>query len=326
MPTHAQNMVTTDESTSRWAKPSVLVTNDDGVEAIGLLSIVRALHSAGHPVLVVAPRGEQSASGMRLTLRTPLRIETHPDLESQIYMNEGPPISILSVEGTPCDSVIVALEGAIGGMTKGIRPALCVSGINLGPNLSLDVLHSGTVSAAREASMYGLPSIATSLADYQSGDFSDATEATMRVVDKVSGLIGDTPPSLMRPMGQESKPNMTEWQHPVNHFLHANILLNLNIPSEWNGSFTTGPHGARWYKAPTSIKEGTTGTTVEVGAATIVNEGPHGSDTHTVDSGGCAITAMPTWPQLHPLSVPDGILAEANQGDGDGFPSWLSSQ
>ena len=157
MPTHAQNMVTTDESTSRWAKPSVLVTNDDGVEAIGLLSIVRALHSAGHPVLVVAPRGEQSASGMRLTLRAPLRIETHPDLESQIWINEGPPISILSVEGTPCDSVIVALEGAIGGMTKGIRPALCVSGINLGPNLSLDVLHSGTVSAAREASMYGLP-------------------------------------------------------------------------------------------------------------------------------------------------------------------------
>ena len=174
--------------------------------------------------------------------------------------------------------------------------------------------------------MYGLPSIATSLADYQSGDFSGATEATMRVVDKVSGLIGDTPPSLMRPMGQESKPNMAEWQHPVNHFLHANILLNLNIPSGWNGSFTTGPHGARWYKAPTSIKEGTTGTTVEVGAATIVNEGPHGSDTHTVDSGGCAITAMPTWPQLHPLSVPDGILEEANQRDGDGFPSWLSSQ
>ena len=74
---------------SQWVKPPVLVTNDDGVEAMGL-SIVRALHSAGHPVLVVAPRGEQSASGMRLTLRTPLRIETHPDLESQIYMNEGP--------------------------------------------------------------------------------------------------------------------------------------------------------------------------------------------------------------------------------------------
>ena len=91
-------MDSTEGTASQWVKPPVLVTNDDGVEAMGLLSIVRALHLAGHPVLVVAPRGEQSASGMRLTLRQPLRIETHPDLESQIYSNEGPPISILSVE------------------------------------------------------------------------------------------------------------------------------------------------------------------------------------------------------------------------------------
>ena len=88
-------------------KPPILVTNDDGVEAKGLLSLVSALHSAGHPVLVVAPRGEQSASGMRLTLRKPLAIDSHPDLESQICVTGGPPISILSVEGTPCDSVIV---------------------------------------------------------------------------------------------------------------------------------------------------------------------------------------------------------------------------
>ena len=114
-------------------KPPILVTNDDGVEALGLLSIVAALHSAGHPVLVVAPRGEQSASGMRLTLRKPLRIESHVDLEAKIANTGGPPLSILSVEGTPCDSVIVALEGSIGDLTKGIRPVLCVSGVNLGP-------------------------------------------------------------------------------------------------------------------------------------------------------------------------------------------------
>ena len=144
-------------------KAPILVTNDDGVEAVGLLSIVAALHSAGHPVLVVAPRGEQSASGMRLTLRKPLRIEPHVDLEAQVSNPDGPPLSILSVEGTPCDSVIVALEGSIGDLTKGIRPVLCVSGGTWAQPL-LDVLHSGTVSAAREASMYGLPSIATSLA------------------------------------------------------------------------------------------------------------------------------------------------------------------
>ena len=307
-------------------KPPILVTNDDGVEAKGLLSLVSALHSAGHPVLVVAPRGEQSASGMRLTLRKPLAIDSHPDLESQISVTGGPPISILSVEGTPCDSVIVALEGALGDLTKDINPILCVSGINFGPNLSLDVLHSGTVSAAREASMYGLPSIATSLADYGSDNFEGAVKATMRVVEMASELLQDPPPSLMRPKGQDSKPCTEEFSDPVHHFLHANILLNLNIPSNWDRRFVTGPHGARWYKAPTKISKGTTGTTIEVGAATIINEGPLGSDTHTVDSGGCSITVMPTWPQLHPLSVPDEILAEANHNKEDGFPKWLSSQ
>ena len=68
------------------------------------------------------------------------------------------------------------------------------------------------------------------------------------------------------------------------------------------------------------------GMTVEVGAATVVNEGQVGTDTHTVDSLGCSITVMPTWPQLHPLAVPDEILSIANQPDVDGFPEWLSSQ
>ena len=307
-------------------KPPILVTNDDGVEALGLLSIVAALHSAGHPVLVVAPRGEQSASGMRLTLRKPLRIESHVDLEAQIANTGGPPLSILSVEGTPCDSVIVALEGSIGDLTKGIRPVLCVSGVNLGPNLSLDVLHSGTVSAAREASMYGLPSIATSLADYDPQSFDGAVEATMRIIAMATAHLHTPLPSLMRPNGRDSKPGPGGWQHPASHFLHANLMLNLNIPARWNGRFMSGPHGARWYKAPTRINQGPSGMTVEVGAATVVNEGQVGTDTHTVDSLGCSITVMPTWPQLHPLAVPDEILSIANQPDVEGFPEWLSSQ
>ena len=118
------------------------------------------------------------------------------DLEAQIANTDGPPLSILSVEGTPCDSVIVALEGSIGDLTKGIRPVLCVSGVNLGPNLSLDVLHSGTVSAAREASMYGLPSIATSLADYDPKSFDGAVEATMRIIAMASAQLQTHSPHL----------------------------------------------------------------------------------------------------------------------------------
>ena len=67
-----------------------------------------------------------------------------------------------------------------------IRPWLCISGINRGPNLSVDVLHSGTVSAAREASLYGLPSLSVSLATYSHQDYSQSIEATLALVERLS--------------------------------------------------------------------------------------------------------------------------------------------
>ena len=307
-------------------RPSILVTNDDGVEAPGLFALISKLHSEGFPVLVVAPRGEQSASGMRLTLRKPMRIEIHSDIERSIRINQDVPLVVMSVEGTPCDAVIVAIEGAIDQHRMGIKPSLCVSGINLGPNLSVDVLHSGTVSAAREASMYGLPSISTSLADYNESEFGGAVDATMKIIEKAANIIKTPPPSFMRPEGAESKPSGPDKDLPLSQFLHGNMMLNVNVPSNWNGIYRTGPHGARWYTAPTRISDTAEGQFVEVGAATIINEGDEGSDTATIEGGGCSITAMPVWPQLHPLSVSDSILEEANTSDQEGFPAWLSSQ
>ena len=307
-------------------RPSILVTNDDGVEAPGLFALVSKLHSEGFPVLVVAPRGEQSASGMRLTLRKPMRIETHSDIERSIRVDSDVPLAVISVDGTPCDAVILAVEGAIDQHRMGIKPSLCVSGINLGPNLSVDVLHSGTVSAAREASMYGLPSISTSLADYNESEFLGAVNATMRVIEKAVSIIKTPPPSFMRREGAESKPSGEDKNLPISQFLHGNMMLNVNVPSNWNGTYRTGPHGARWYTAPTRISDTDDGQFVEVGAATIINEGEEGSDIATIENGGCSITAMPVWPQLHPLSVPDPILKEANISDQEGFPAWLSSQ
>ena len=308
------------------ARPSILVTNDDGVEAPGLFALVSKLHSEGFPVLVVAPRGEQSASGMRLTLRKPMRIETHPDIERSIRMNSDIPLVVMSVEGTPCDAVIVAIEGAIEQHRVGIKPSLCVSGINLGPNLSVDVLHSGTVSAARQASMYGLPSISTSLADYNESEFGEAADATMKIIEKIVNIVKTPPPSFKRKEGVKSKPPGSEKELPLSHFLHGNMMLNINVPSDWNGIYRTGPHGARWYSAPTRVSNTAEGQFVEVGAATIINEGDEGSDTDTIEGGGCSITAMPVWPQLHPLSVPDSVLEKANTSNQEGFPGWLSSQ
>ena len=307
-------------------RPSILVTNDDGVEAPGLFALVSKLHSEGFPVLVVAPRGEQSASGMRLTLRKPMRIEIHSDIERSIRKNPDVPLVVMSVEGTPCDAVIVAIEGAIDQHRMGIKPSLCVSGINLGPNLSVDVLHSGTVSAAREASMYGIPSISTSLADYKESEFGGAADATIEIIDKIVDIIKTPPLSFMRPEGAKSKPSESDKDLPLSHFLHGNIMLNINVPSNWNRIYRTGPHGARWYAAPTRISNTSEGQFVEVGAATIINEGDEGSDTATIEGGGCSITAMPVWPQLHPLSVPDLVLEKANASNHEGFPAWLSSQ
>lgn len=308
------------------SRPSILVTNDDGVEAPGLFALVSKLHSEGFPVLVVAPRGEQSASGMRLTLRKPMRIEIHSDIERSIRKNPDVPLVVMSVEGTPCDAVIVAIEGAIDQHRMGIKPSLCVSGINLGPNLSVDVLHSGTVSAAREASMYGIPSISTSLADYKESEFGGAADATMEIIEKIVNIIKTPPLSFMRTEGAKSKPSEADKDLPLSHFLHGNIMLNVNVPSNWNGIYRTGPHGARWYAAPTRISNTSEGQFVEVGAATIINEGDEGSDTATIEGGGCSITAMPVWPQLHPLSVPDLVLEKANASNHEGFPAWLSSQ
>src|SRR2546423_11979408 len=126
--------------------PILLVTNDDGVHAAGLAALATALDDLGD-VYVVAPEREQSACGHALTLHRPLRVE--PVRERWFAVN-----------GTPSDCVNLAV---LGFMPE--RPVLVVSGINHGGNLGDDVTYSGTVSAAMEATLLGVPAIAVSLLD-----------------------------------------------------------------------------------------------------------------------------------------------------------------
>ena len=100
---------------------------------------------------------------MRLSLGSNLKFEEREDLANSISKPNGPPLRMFSLDGSPCDCVIVAIDGGLDHWVPEMKPTLCVSGINQGPNLSVDVMHSGTVSAARESGLYGLPSIATSL-------------------------------------------------------------------------------------------------------------------------------------------------------------------
>ncbi len=127
----------------------VLVSNDDGIHANGLRTLVDRL-SRKYEVYVVAPDRERSATGHALTLHKPLRIDE---------IDIGLPVAqAFAVTGTPSDCVKIALNALLD-----VKIDVVVAGINHGPNLGVDVLYSGTVSAALEGAINGLPSIATSL-------------------------------------------------------------------------------------------------------------------------------------------------------------------
>lgn len=127
-------------------RPLILLSNDDGFRAPGLLEARRALVEIGD-VVVCAPHGEQSASSHSISLTTPLRLREHEP-------------GVFSVDGTPADCVYVALCSH--GRVLPRRPDLVVSGINHGLNLAGDVFYSGTVAAAREAALRGLRGLALS--------------------------------------------------------------------------------------------------------------------------------------------------------------------
>ncbi len=133
--------------------PVLLVTNDDGIHAAGLAALARAVEELGD-VYVIAPEREQSACGHALTLHRPLRVERLGDRR-------------FAVNGTPSDCVNLAVLGFLPE-----RPVLILAGINHGSNLGDDVTYSGTVSAAMEGTLLGVPSMAVSLAG--GGNFEEA--------------------------------------------------------------------------------------------------------------------------------------------------------
>jgi 5'-nucleotidase len=147
----------------------ILITNDDGVYAAGLAALHKSL-SQKHQVIVVAPETEQSAVGHAITLSDPLRVRPL-----------GPPNGFkgYAVAGTPADCVKLALF-----QLADDPPELVVSGINRGANLGFNLLYSGTVSAASEAALQGIPSIAVSLASHDpQADFDYAAKVAEHIVE-----------------------------------------------------------------------------------------------------------------------------------------------
>ena len=138
-------------------EPKILITNDDGIFSDGILALWQALSTIGE-TLVVAPNQERSASSHSITLNDPIRTQ-------HIEIKEG--FNGWSVNGTPTDCVKIAVRTLSDNL-----PDLVVSGINHGSNLGKNVLYSGTVSAAAEGTMLGIPSIAISLASNKADDFN----------------------------------------------------------------------------------------------------------------------------------------------------------
>ena len=168
----------------------ILVCNDDGIRSEGIQTLAAALEPLGD-VFVVAPDREQSAAGHSLTLHRPLRVE---EVASRQF----------AIDGTPTDCVNLAVSGILSQ-----RPDLVVSGINKGANLGDDITYSGTVSAAMEGTLLGIPSVAISLAGRTQFDFGPAAEFSARLLAQV-----------------------------IEQGLPPNTLLNVNIPDRTREAMT----------------------------------------------------------------------------------------
>lgn len=169
-------------------RPLILVTNDDGMFAPGIRALVEAVQPLGE-VLVVAPDSPQSGKGHAITISEPLRL-------NKVHLMDG--VESYECTGTPVDCVKLARHV----LCKGRKVALCVSGINHGNNASINIIYSGTMSAAMEASLEGIPSIGFSLLDY-------SFEADFTAAKKYAELI-------------------SRWVMQNNQESH--LLLNVNIP------------------------------------------------------------------------------------------------
>lgn len=152
---------------------NLLISNDDGIFALGIRTLADTLAEAGYHVTVVCPDRERSATGHGLTLHDPIRAE----IVNSIF---HPAVKAWSCSGTPSDCVKLALGALVDS-----PPDLVLSGINHGSNLGTDILYSGTVSAAMEGVIEGIPSIAFSLASYTSLEFQVAAIFAKQLVTQL---------------------------------------------------------------------------------------------------------------------------------------------
>ena len=227
----------------------LLCTNDDGYLAAGLGVLARAARSLGE-VTIVAPDREQSATSHSLTIHHPLRVRRASD-GAQV------------VDGTPTDCVILAV-----GELLPHRPDVCLSGINHGPNMGEDVLYSGTVAAAMEATVLGIPSIAFSYGGV--------------AFEEIEGWEPLVSALLARILGQESFPDDT--------------LLSVNLPpvhpGDVKGVRVTSLGRRRYSDSLTRARDPSGREYFWIGGGVTAWHGPADSDFRAVEEGYVSVTPL----------------------------------
>ena len=229
-------------------RPLCLLSNDDGYASAGIHAMREAL--AEHAdVIVVAPELEQSASSHALSLRRSLRLRAVQD-------------GVYALDGTPADCVYVALHAGTRVLPR--RPDVVVSGINHGLNLGQDAFYSGTVAAAREGALRGIPAVATSAASVS--DLPRVAKATARVV--LTLLEVHAAPA-------------------------RGVLFNLNFPKGWAGSLRATRVGTRIYEERVEFRKDPYGREyLWLGGPGVRHEKNPGSDTEAYDEGVASLSSL----------------------------------
>jgi 5'-nucleotidase len=227
-------------------RPLVLLSNDDGYASPGLRAMRDAL--APHAdVIVLAPETEQSASSHSLSLHRPLRLRA---VEPGVF----------ALDGTPADCVYVALHAGERVLPR--RPDLVVSGINHGMNLGQDAFYSGTIAAAREGALRGIPAVATSA--HAGAAPGAVAELSARIAFDLLGA------------------------HPG-----TGTLLNVNVPRDWSGELRATRLGARIYEELVDFRSDPRGREyLWLGGPSVRHERDAGTDTDAYDDGAASVTPL----------------------------------
>ena len=204
-------------------KPVILVVNDDGVTAPGIMNLVEAVKDLGK-IVVVAPDKPQSGMGHAITIGQPLRLHKVTSFEN---------IEAYSCTGTPVDCVKLAVDKVLHR-----KPDLCLSGINHGANHSINVIYSGTMSAAVEAAIESIPSAGFSLLDYSiEADFSGSRKYARIIVEKM----------LSTKMDKHTVLNVNIPQLPPDHLKGLKICRQAYAKYEEDFIERQDPNGRLYY-------------------------------------------------------------------------------